>query len=148
MNYTFDDGAAPNAFREMGLPVTLFGEGPYERRERLKQETARLESIGALPPTNLMTARERLLQEESGAQKQQFFTQGLIVGATNCLLVDHMTYSFARFTSSTLHRFLLFFVLLYGLDTQPMGDGITWSVVMTSLCSFNRLIVGNLASSG
>eukprot|EP00668_Euglena_longa_P041772 GGOE01055029.1.p1 GENE.GGOE01055029.1~~GGOE01055029.1.p1 ORF type:complete len:584 (-),score=84.91 GGOE01055029.1:63-1814(-) len=63
-----------NRLRELGLPAILFGEGPYERRERLKQETARLEALNALPPT--AATKENLLHQNIGVQKQQFFTPG------------------------------------------------------------------------
>jgi U4/U6 small nuclear ribonucleoprotein PRP4 len=71
------DAEVKKRLRELGLPATLFGEGPYDRRERLKQETARLEATQSLPPTSgVPAAAQRPVTGSDGQQQQPFFTPG------------------------------------------------------------------------
>lgn len=48
LNVPTDDGQVKNILREIGHPICLFGEGPADRRERLRNILAKDETVTAL----------------------------------------------------------------------------------------------------
>jgi U4/U6 small nuclear ribonucleoprotein PRP4 len=70
-----DDGRVRSKLRELGEPVTLFGEGPADRRDRLRElltvqvEQARGEGVDI----EMEDASDEAAQED---QEEEFYTQG------------------------------------------------------------------------
>ena len=72
---TTDDGEVRAQLRQHAEPVTLFGEGPGDRRDRLRRLLARLDAAdgGALPvPEDAGVVPE----SQAVAQKEVFYTEG------------------------------------------------------------------------
>jgi U4/U6 small nuclear ribonucleoprotein PRP4 len=72
---TTDDGEVRAQLRRLGEPVTLFGEGPGDRRDRLRKELARLDAAdgGAL----LVPEDAGIVfQREAVEQRELFYTEG------------------------------------------------------------------------
>ena len=72
---TTDDGEVRAQLRQHGEPVTLFGEGPGDRRDRLRRLLAELDAAdgGALPvPEDAGVVPE----SQALAQKEVFYTEG------------------------------------------------------------------------
>lgn len=72
---TTDDGEVRAQLRQHGEPVTLFGEGPGDRRDRLRRILAKLDAAdgGALPvPEDAGVVPE----SQAVAQKEVFYTEG------------------------------------------------------------------------
>ncbi|MCJ1314092.1 hypothetical protein MMC25_007772 [Agyrium rufum] len=74
-----DDGRVRAKLRELGEPMTLFGEGPGDRRDRLRElltQRAELEDgVDAQGDTSMQDA-----EEQDGAQaevEEEFYTEGL-----------------------------------------------------------------------
>ena len=72
---TTDDGEVRAQLRQHGEPVTLFGEGPGDRRDRLRRILAKMDAAdgGALPvPEDAGVVPE----SQAVAQKEVFYTEG------------------------------------------------------------------------
>ncbi|GIL66866.1 hypothetical protein Vafri_20334 [Volvox africanus] len=67
-----DDGKVRQLLRQLGEPVTLFGEREMERRERLKRIIAQRDGEVELD----LPTTEQLLSEEVAVQKELFYTEG------------------------------------------------------------------------
>ncbi|KAF4124020.1 U4/U6 small nuclear ribonucleoprotein PRP4 [Geosmithia morbida] len=74
-----DDGRVRARLREMGEPVTLFGEGPAERRDRLRElltiqaEMAGLENGGDV---EMADANEGRQDDEDDEAEEEFYSRG------------------------------------------------------------------------
>ena len=70
---TTDDKEVRKQLRALGEPITLFGEGPGDRRDRLRQHLADLDAAdgGALP-----VPEEAEVVEEAAVQAELFYTEG------------------------------------------------------------------------
>lgn len=68
-----DDGKVRQLLRQLGEPITLFGEREMERRERLKRFIAEREGQIDL---DLPTANDGVIVEEVQVQKELFYTEG------------------------------------------------------------------------
>ncbi|KZF23861.1 WD40 repeat-like protein [Xylona heveae TC161] len=73
-----DDGRVRARLREIGEPVTLFGEGPAERRDRLRellmQQAEQRGEIDAEGDTRMEEEEE---EEEAGIENEEFYTEGI-----------------------------------------------------------------------
>ncbi|ORY57529.1 WD40-repeat-containing domain protein [Pseudomassariella vexata] len=72
-----DDGRVRARLRELGEPITLFGEGPAERRDRLRELLA-LQSEQAAAGGEGVDVEMEDAEGEDGAedQEEEFYTQG------------------------------------------------------------------------
>ncbi|KKA27503.1 hypothetical protein TD95_001816 [Thielaviopsis punctulata] len=75
-----DDARVKARLREMGEPITLFGEGPYDRRERLRElMTRELERSGAGPAGADAESQDVEMADGSGSDneaEEEFYTRG------------------------------------------------------------------------
>ena len=74
-----DDGRVKTRLRELGEPITLFGEGPGDRRDRLRElltEQAEQEGRGDGPGDTQM---QDVGQDDGaqGEQEEEFYTEGM-----------------------------------------------------------------------
>ncbi|KAG4222256.1 hypothetical protein PC116_g29269 [Phytophthora cactorum] len=69
-----DDGRVRAKLRELGEPITLFGEGPADRRDRLR-ELLTLQAEQA-PTESPDVAMEDAPQEDQEDQEEEFYTMG------------------------------------------------------------------------
>ena len=69
-----DDGRVRARLRELGEPITLFGEGPGDRRDRLRELLADQATAGADGDTPMRDATEE--QEEENEADEEFYTEG------------------------------------------------------------------------
>lgn len=69
-----DDGRVRAKLREMGEPITLFGEGPAERRDRLRELLTIQAEMTALE--NGDVEMEDLADEEAPDAEEEFYTPG------------------------------------------------------------------------
>ena len=69
---TTDDLQVRSAPRALGEPITLFGEGPGDRRDRLRKKLAELD---AQDGGELALPEEALVVEEQEVQKELFYTE-------------------------------------------------------------------------
>jgi U4/U6 small nuclear ribonucleoprotein PRP4 len=67
-----DDAKVRQFLRMLSEPITLFGEGPFERRERLRLIMARRDDREL---TNLLEPKETAM-DESDDENEEFFTEG------------------------------------------------------------------------
>jgi U4/U6 small nuclear ribonucleoprotein PRP4 len=67
-----DDGKVRARLRELEKPITLFGEGPAERRDRLRELLLDLQEDGdgGTPDVQMQDA------DEAGDQEEEFYTEG------------------------------------------------------------------------
>ena len=75
-----DDGKVRQQLRSIGEPVTLFGEGPGDRRDRLRELLTRRAEIegGQDGEGNIMMQDADLEDEEDqGDQDEEFYTEGI-----------------------------------------------------------------------
>jgi U4/U6 small nuclear ribonucleoprotein PRP4 len=76
-----DDGRVRARLREMGEPITLFGEGPGDRRDRLRELlTTQAEQAAAGPDGEgdvPMTAVYEAESPQDGEQEEEFYTEGI-----------------------------------------------------------------------
>lgn len=73
-----DDGRVRARLRELGEPITLFGEGPSDRRDRLRELlTVRAEAADAdgVPVDTAM--RDGIEDDAQGDQEEEFYTEGV-----------------------------------------------------------------------
>ena len=70
---TTDDSQVRKQLRALGEPITLFGEGPGDRRDRLRKKLAELD---AQDGGELALPEEALVVEEQEVQKELFYTEG------------------------------------------------------------------------
>lgn len=72
-----DDGRIRVKLREMGEPVTLFGEGPAERRDRLRElMTVQVERTAASGESVDVAMEDALSDDDGQDQEEEFYTQG------------------------------------------------------------------------
>ncbi|KAK6383955.1 uncharacterized protein PV06_01279 [Exophiala oligosperma] len=71
-----DDGRVRARLRELGHPITLFGEGPAERRDRLKVIVLDQEEAAAEDGTPIDIQMQDTPQDE-GDQEEEFYTEGI-----------------------------------------------------------------------
>ncbi|KAI9749425.1 MAG: hypothetical protein M1815_002532 [Lichina confinis] len=73
-----DDGRVRARLREMGEPITLFGEGPPERRDRLREILTVLEERQEAQEGDGDVSMEQDDAEDRGAEEQEeFYTEGI-----------------------------------------------------------------------
>lgn len=72
-----DDGRVRARLREMGEPMTLFGEGPGDRRDRLRQLLAIEEEINAAESDDGDEKMEDVFQQNKIEQEEEFYTKGI-----------------------------------------------------------------------
>ncbi|KAI1259821.1 WD40-repeat-containing domain protein [Xylariaceae sp. FL1019] len=70
-----DDGRVRVRLRELGEPITLFGEGPAERRDRLRELLLNIE-MGQGSAESADIAMEDAPDEEQIDQEEEFYTNG------------------------------------------------------------------------
>ena len=74
-----DDGRVRARLRELGEPITLFGEGPADRRDRLRELLTdlaeRQEAAAAEGDVEMMEAMGEG-DEEEAEQQEEFYTEG------------------------------------------------------------------------
>jgi len=68
-----DDGKVRARLREMDEPMTLFGEGPGDRRDRLRELLTTADEEGAETPVDVSMTDA----QEQGDQEEEFYTEGL-----------------------------------------------------------------------
>ncbi|KAI5862586.1 WD40 repeat-like protein [Durotheca rogersii] len=94
-----DDGRVRAKLRELGEPITLFGEGPADRRDRLRELlTLQSEQVPTETPD---VAMEDAPEEDQEDQEEEFYTMG-----TDELL--HARQQIARFSLPRAKRRLAF----------------------------------------
>ncbi|KAL1963845.1 hypothetical protein VTN77DRAFT_7776 [Rasamsonia byssochlamydoides] len=75
-----DDNKVRARLRELGEPITLFGEGPADRRDRLRELLADLaekqEAVGAGDVEMREATAEAEQAEEEAEQQEEFYTEG------------------------------------------------------------------------
>ncbi|KAG2485719.1 hypothetical protein HYH03_015603 [Edaphochlamys debaryana] len=71
-----DDGKVRQLLRQLGEPITLFGEREMERRERLKRLIAQRGDGDEILALELPTGGDQTLLEEVAVQKELFYTEG------------------------------------------------------------------------
>ncbi|TVY82380.1 putative WD repeat-containing protein [Lachnellula suecica] len=71
-----DDGRVRARLREMGEPITLFGEGPGDRRDRLRELLAIQAEIDEAEDED-GDARMQDVQDEQKDQEEEFYTKGI-----------------------------------------------------------------------
>jgi U4/U6 small nuclear ribonucleoprotein PRP4 len=73
-----DDGRVRAKLREMGEPVTLFGEGPADRRDRLRElmtvQVEKAAAAGESADVDMEDAPED--EDDAEDQEEEFYTQG------------------------------------------------------------------------
>jgi U4/U6 small nuclear ribonucleoprotein PRP4 len=72
-----DDGRVRARLREMGEPITLFGEGPGDRRDRLRQLLAIQAEIDGVDDEDGDAKMGGVDEDEGGEQEEEFYTKGL-----------------------------------------------------------------------
>jgi U4/U6 small nuclear ribonucleoprotein PRP4 len=70
-----DDGKVKARLRELGEPITLFGEGPADRRDRLRELLLNEEDAGRAD--GLGVDVQMTGAEDQGDQEEEFYTEGL-----------------------------------------------------------------------
>ncbi|KAI0125579.1 WD40-repeat-containing domain protein [Xylariales sp. AK1849] len=70
-----DDGRVRTRLRELGEPVTLFGEGPGDRRDRLR-ELMTVQAEQAAAGESVDVDMEDASGDEAQDQEEEFYTQG------------------------------------------------------------------------
>lgn len=75
-----DDGRVRARLRELGEPITLFGEGPSERRDRLRefltQQEEQAEAAGVDADEDVQMEDAAAAQETGGNEQEEFYTIG------------------------------------------------------------------------
>ncbi|KAI1631687.1 WD40-repeat-containing domain protein [Biscogniauxia mediterranea] len=69
-----DDGRVRARLRELGEPITLFGEGPADRRDRLRELLTVKAEQGAAEAVDVNM--EDVPEEDQGDQEEEFYTDG------------------------------------------------------------------------
>ncbi|CAG8977076.1 hypothetical protein HYALB_00005784 [Hymenoscyphus albidus] len=72
-----DDGRVRSRLREMGEPITLFGEGPGDRRDRLRELLSIQAEIDGLDEEDNDTKMGGVDEEEGNEQEEEFYTKGV-----------------------------------------------------------------------
>ena len=72
-----DDGRVRARLREIGEPITLFGEGPGDRRDRLRELLTVLAEGAEADGVPLDTTMAEGEDEGQGEQEEEFYTEGL-----------------------------------------------------------------------
>ncbi|EHK98829.1 putative endopolyphosphatase [Glarea lozoyensis 74030] len=72
-----DDGRVRARLREMGEPITLFGEGLGDRRDRLRQLMAIQAEIDEAEDDDGDARMGGVEEDENGEQEEEFYTKGL-----------------------------------------------------------------------
>lgn len=74
-----DDGKVRGRLREMGEPITLFGEGPADRRDRLRELLSIQAEIDAIEDEEGDTRMQDTADDvnQQNEQEEEFYTQGI-----------------------------------------------------------------------
>ena len=72
-----DDGRVRARLREMGEPVTLFGEGPGDRRDRLRELLAIQSEIDAIEDEDGDARMQDADEQGENEQEEEFYTKGI-----------------------------------------------------------------------
>jgi U4/U6 small nuclear ribonucleoprotein PRP4 len=72
-----DDGRVRARLREMGEPVTLFGEGPGDRRDRLRELLAIQAEIDAAEDEEGDARMHDAAEQGENEQEEEFYTKGI-----------------------------------------------------------------------
>lgn len=72
-----DDGRVRGRLREMGEPVTLFGEGPGDRRDRLRELLSIQAEIDEAEDEEGDSRMQDAGEEEDQEQEEEFYTKGI-----------------------------------------------------------------------
>ncbi len=72
-----DDGRVRDRLRQMGEPITLFGEGPGDRRDRLRQLLAIQAEIDAEGDGEGDIAMQDADEQNDNEQEEEFYTKGI-----------------------------------------------------------------------
>lgn len=75
MTVPTDDGRVRTRLREMGEPMTLFGEGPADRRDRLRELMTIQAELNGLENGDI-TMEDADEQEEGDEQEEEFYSRG------------------------------------------------------------------------
>ncbi|OAA32884.1 WD40/YVTN repeat-like-containing domain protein [Moelleriella libera RCEF 2490] len=71
-----DDGRVRAKLREMGEPITLFGEGPGDRRDRLRELMTIQAELDGLENGDVIMEDAPAQQEEAEEQDEEFYSRG------------------------------------------------------------------------
>ncbi|KAI9876450.1 MAG: hypothetical protein M1823_007277, partial [Watsoniomyces obsoletus] len=69
-----DDGRVRARLREMGEPITLFGEGPGDRRDRLREL---LTTLAEEAEEDGLPADSQMQDADHADQEEEFYTEGI-----------------------------------------------------------------------
>lgn len=74
-----DDGRVRSKLREIGEPITLFGEGPADRRDRLRELLTQRAEFEAGEDGDEDTQMQDTAQDDGGQgeQEEEFYTEGM-----------------------------------------------------------------------
>lgn len=72
-----DDGRVRARLREIGEPMTLFGEGPGDRRDRLRELLADEAETNAMEANDGDVKMEDVQQQGKNEQEEEFYTKGI-----------------------------------------------------------------------
>lgn len=71
-----DDNRVRQRLRELGEPITLFGEGPADRRDRLRELLLALEERKEGEDVSMREATTEAEEEAEAEQQEEFYTEG------------------------------------------------------------------------
>jgi U4/U6 small nuclear ribonucleoprotein PRP4 len=71
-----DDGRVRARLRELGEPVTLFGEGPADRRDRLREIVATQQQNGIQQGQDIEMTDAGAADEDADEQEEEFYSRG------------------------------------------------------------------------
>lgn len=72
-----DDGRVRARLRELGEPITLFGEGPGDRRDRLRELLTQAAEADSENVDRDTPMRDGSVGEEAQEQEEEFYTEGV-----------------------------------------------------------------------
>ncbi|KAL5001579.1 WD40-repeat-containing domain protein [Aspergillus recurvatus] len=71
-----DDARVRTRLRELGEPITLFGEGPADRRDRLRELLTDIAEKQEMAAAEDIEMAEAAGEEDEGEQQEEFYTEG------------------------------------------------------------------------
>ncbi|KAL4813324.1 WD40-repeat-containing domain protein, partial [Aspergillus spinulosporus] len=71
-----DDSRVRARLRELGEPITLFGEGPADRRDRLRELLTDIAEKQEAAAAEDVEMAEAAAEEDEGEQQEEFYTEG------------------------------------------------------------------------
>ncbi|KAJ9646629.1 hypothetical protein H2199_002678 [Coniosporium tulheliwenetii] len=73
-----DDNRVRTRLRELGEPITLFGEGPADRRDRLRELlTVQAEAADGADGEGDIQMQDEAQEEDKGEAEEEFYTEGI-----------------------------------------------------------------------